>query len=63
MPTASTSEGRGSCVSGDTCVEPVLCTQSNDGEIVDVVANPADCPFDAEAYVEGSNDVYCIDES
>jgi hypothetical protein len=44
-------------------VEPDPCTQSNDGEIVDVLAKPADCPFDAEAYVAGSDDIYCIDES
>ncbi|MGH9229727.1 MAG: J domain-containing protein [Acidimicrobiales bacterium] len=53
----------GSCVSGGTWVEPVPCTQPNDGEIVDVVANPADCPFVAESYVEDFADVFCIDES
>ena len=62
-PTARSGWFVGSCVSGETWVEPVPCTQPNDGEIVDVVANPADCPFDAEAYVEGADDVYCIDES
>lgn len=51
----------GNCISGTDNVAPVECDGTEDGEIVDLVGDPADCPDHAESYVTRDEDVYCIE--
>lgn len=54
----------GNCVSGTgSSVQPVSCSDSHDGKIIDEVTTQTDCPASADGYVEDAGMILCIDSS
>jgi hypothetical protein len=45
-----------------TRLEPVPCSEPNDGEIIAVISRPSQYPYRAESYVEDAFNVWYIYE-